>query len=49
MSIAGSTPEILKAISGDKMEIVITSLNASIADVQEAIARKLGAAEAAGQ
>ena len=49
MSIAGSTPEILKAISGDKMEIVITSLNASIADVQAEIARKLGAAEAAGQ
>jgi len=49
MSIAGSTPEILKAISGDKMEIVITSLNASLADVQAEIQKKIGAAQAAGQ
>ena len=38
MSIAGSSPEILKAISGDKMEIV-----------QAEIERKQGLAEAAGQ
>jgi hypothetical protein len=40
MSIAGSSAEILKAISGDKMEIVITSLNASIADVQAEIEKR---------
>jgi len=49
MTIAGSTPEILDAISGEKMELLITSANASPADIEAEIARRAAAAAAQGQ